>query len=67
MQILVRHINDNSVERFYGEPDQIVHQLLARWPWASQDPRNVHHDSSDLNAVVGRLNRAQNFMVEIEA
>lgn len=66
MQITVRHINDGSIERFRGEPDEIVHQLLVRWPWASQDPANIHHNPSDLNAVIGRLNRAQNFLVEVE-
>lgn len=67
MQVIVRHVNTGAVEYFHGEPEQIVRQLLVKWPWAYRDPRLPDYDPMSLNDVVGRLNRAQNFMVEVEA
>jgi hypothetical protein len=66
MKVVVTHLNNDSVENFYGEPEQITHQLVARFPFVYRDPRTTFYDPTNLNDVVGRLNRSQNISVRIE-
>lgn len=63
MTVYIRYLHNDEVEQFRGEPEQLVHQLLAKFPWASRDPFNDQHNSYDLQHVLQRIGRAQNLYV----
>jgi hypothetical protein len=67
MTVIVRHLNDESVESFRGEPQQIARQLVARFPWAHTDPINLRHDYTDFQDVISRVGRSQNISLKVEA
>ncbi len=65
MIVKITSISSKGIDSFRGTPEQVLSQLLTRFPWAAQ-PRDKTrpHDPGSLRDVLARLEGAQDLMVE---
>jgi hypothetical protein len=66
MRVTVTSISSGSKESFRGTAEQVLSQLLARYPWAKR-PRTPgqSYDPGSLRDVVGRLAGSQDLLAEM--
>lgn len=65
MQVKVTSISSRGIDSFRGNPDQVLAQLLVKFPWAARRrDKSRPHDPGSLRDVLARLEGTQDLMVE---
>ncbi len=66
MTVTVKSISSGGGSTFRGNPEQVLAQLLTRYPWAARarSPGD-RHDPGSLRDVLARIGGAQDLVVEM--